>query len=291
MPLRKNLITLSKMVPRLFYITAIFIALCIASCSHSPPRQAQGYIEGRYTYLTTGVAGVLQDLLVQRGSLVKQGDILLSLEQQPESDLYQAAENNWKEAIAARAAISAKMIYAKITFERHTTLVSQKVIQRSQLDQAKSVYESLRAQLAQADAHVTSQQAALAHAQWATKQKILTAPFDAMVFDVYYQKGEYALANQPILSLLAPKNIKVIFYVNEKALATLKHDGPIRVRSDISSESFTGNISFISPCAEYTPPIIYSNETNEKLLYQIEAELTPNAMYHMHPGQPVIVTY
>lgn len=275
----------------LFSIAIILIALFITSCSRHSERQAQGYIEGRYTYVTTRLAGVLQHLFVKRGSQVKHGDILLTLEPQPESDLYEAAANNLKQSISARDAVAAKLTYAKITYERHKTLISKKVIQVSQLDHAKSIYESTLAQWAQANAYVTSTEAALAQAKWATKQKTLTAPVDAMVFDTYYRRGEYTQANQPILSLLAPKDIKVIFYVNEIALSTLKLGDKVLVQCDQCTEAYPGKISFISPSAEYTPPVIYSNETNKKLIYQIEAEFTPHVAYHMHPGQPVYVTY
>jgi len=63
------------------------------------------------------------------------------------------------------------------------------------------------------------------------------------------------------------------------------------VQCDQCKDSYAGKISFISPSAEYTPPVIYSTETNEKLIYRIEAEFAPDIAYNMHPGQPVYVTY
>lgn len=269
----------------------LFLSILLASCSPHSEHQAQGYIEGRYTYMTTSVSGVLKKISVQRGARVKQGDTLVELEEQPESDVYDAAADNLKQSISARDAIAANLDYAKITYERYKILVPQKAIQQSQLDNAKSIYESTVAQLAQANANATSTEAALAEAKWRMDQKILTAPVDAIVFDTYYRLGEYTQANQPILSLLAPADIKVIFYVSEPSLARLKLGKQVSVRCDQCTETYTGKISFISPSAEYTPPVIYSNETNEKLIYRIEAEFTPAVAYQMHPGQPVYVSY
>lgn len=269
----------------------LLFAIFIASCSPHSENQAQGYIEGRYTYMATNVSGVLKKILVERGARVKQGDTLAELEEQPESDLYDAAVDNLKQSIAARDATAANLEYAKVTYERYKILVPQKAIQQSLLDNAKSNYESAIAQLAQANATVTSSAASLAQAKWTKDQKILTAPVDAIVFDTYYRLGEYTEANQPVLSLLAPADIKVIFYVNEPSLAKLTLRGKVSVRCDQCTESYSGTISFISPSAEYTPPVIYSNETNDKLIYRIEAEFAPDIAYKMHPGQPVYVTY
>jgi HlyD family secretion protein len=269
----------------------IVASLLINSCSRESNNRAQGYIEGRYTYMATPVSGVLNQLLVQRGTRVKQGQTLFVLEPQPESDAYQAAVDNLKQATDARDAIVANLAYAKITYERYKILVAKNAIQQSQLDNAKSNYDASIAQLAQANANVASNTAMLAQSKWTKDQKNVTAPIDAIVFDTYYRLGEYTEANQSILSLLAPSDIKAIFYVNEPMLSKIKLGDKVSVQCDRCSQTYSGRVSFISPSAEYTPPVIYSNDTNAKLIYRIEAEFTPQVAYHMHPGQPVIVTY
>jgi HlyD family secretion protein len=47
-------------------------------------------------------------------------------------------------------------------------------------------------------------------------------------------------------------------------------------------------ISYISPDAEYTPPVIYSREMRAKLVYLVEAK--PRQPAALRPGQPVDVT-
>lgn len=265
--------------------------LLLANCSEEGKAyQAQGYIEGRYTYMTTSVSGVLKNLMVARGSQVKKGDTLLALEEQPESDAYQAAQENLKQSVASRDAFVANLEFARITFERYKTLVPQKAIQQSALDNAKSNYAALQAQLTQAEANIAANTAVLAQSKWTKDQKVLTAPVDALVFDTYYRLGEYTEANKPILSLLAPADIKAIFYVNETQLPNMRLGLKVNVSCD-KCKTLPAKISFISPAAEYTPPVIYSNETNSKLIYRIEAEFTPADAVKFHPGQPIYVTY
>ncbi len=269
----------------------IFLSLLISSCSRHSEKQAQGYIEGRYTYMATSVSGVLEQLLVNRGDQIQKGQTLFVLEAQPESDAYQAAVENYNQLVSARDAINANLIYAKITFERNKILVPKGAIQQSALDNARSNYQALTAQLAQANANIAGAFAQLTQAKWTSGQKIITAPVDGIVFDTYYRIGEYTQAHQAILSLLAPADIKAIFYISEKYLGAIRLQDKVSVQCDGCEKNYDGHISFISPTAEYTPPVIYSNETSSKLIFRIEAEFAPQDAIHLHPGQPVMVTY
>src|SRR5262245_31859589 len=249
-----------------FSRAAIVLFAIIAACSRGPTNQAQGYIEGRYTYMASSVSGVLKELLVKRGTQVKQGEKLFVLEEQPEIDAYNAAVENLQQSVAARDAIAANLNYAQVTYERYKILVTKNVIQQAQLDNARAAFEAQTAQLAQANSNIASTTATLRETRWSTEQKVISAPLDAIVFDTYYRVGEYTKASQPIVSLLAPSDIKVIFYVSEPVLRKLKLGDKVSVRCETCSHAYTGKISFISPTAEYTPPVIFSNETNYKLI-------------------------
>lgn len=273
------------------YLGIVFLLIGLCSCSPNPNHEAQGYIEGRYTYMATPVSGVLKEWAVARGTQVKKGQLLFVLEEEPESDLYQAAVENLKQSVASRDAITANLSYSKIMYERYKILVPKNAIEKSALDNAKSAYLANIAQLAQANANIASTSAALAQAEWTLNQKKVYAPLDAIVFDTYYRVGEYTIANQSVLSLLAPADIKAIFYINEADLGGMQLGNEVSVHCDGCEKLYTGRISFISPSAEYTPPVIYSTETNEKLIYRIEAEFSPADAFHLHPGQPVTVTY
>src|SRR6266568_3693263 len=46
-----------------------------------------------------------------------------------------------------------------------------------------------------------------------------------------------------------------------------------------------------APHAEYTPPVIYSKETRDKLVFMVEAVFDPATAANLHPGQPVDVQF
>ena len=55
------------------------------------------------------------------------------------------------------------------------------------------------------------------------------------------------------------------------------------------TEPLAGKVSFVSPQAEYTLPIIYSRENRGKLVYLVEGSLAPKDARLLHPGAPIEV--
>ena len=143
-------------------------------------------------------------------------------------------------------------------------------------------------ELAAAEAAVAAAKAALAMAQWRLAERKAFAPAAGMITDTLYRPGEHVAAGAPVVELLPPDNVKLRFFVPEPLLGTLQIGQPIRFTCDGCPPDLGGRISFVAPEAEYTPPVIYSRESREKLVFLVEAEPDPAAP-PLHPGQPVDV--
>jgi len=50
----------------------------------------------------------------------------------------------------------------------------------------------------------------------------------------------------------------------------------------------SARIAYVSPRAEFTPPVIYSRENRDRMVFLVEA--TPERPRELAPGQPVDVT-
>jgi HlyD family secretion protein len=91
--------------------------------------------------------------------------------------------------------------------------------------------------------------------------------------------------------LLPPMNIKVRAFVSETRVGAIHTGDEVRVAVDGGTSPVVGRISFISPKAEYTPPVIYSRSNRSKLVFMVEAVFDPNTAASLHPGQPVDVEF
>jgi len=283
-----------------------------------------GYIEGEPLYLAAPVAGAVKAMYVVRGQEVAAGGKLFVVDpQQPLSARNQAAAQvaaAQAQAIDARkgqrpvelavldantAAAEAKARDADVNLRRISTLAAKGYESRAALDDARANAQSADAavkaarkqrdaaalgsredQIRAADARVSEAQATLVGAAARLSDVAPIAPSAARVEDVFFQQGEWAPANQPILSLLPDDRIKVRFFVPEAQLSAYRVGGVVHFACDGCAKGLTARIAYISPRPEFTPPVIYSREARDRLVYLVEA----HPSVRLNPGQPVDVT-
>ncbi|MEI8194950.1 MAG: HlyD family efflux transporter periplasmic adaptor subunit [Phycisphaerae bacterium] len=312
---------------QLLYATLLLASILLGSCSPPPTNQIQGYVEGEFVYVASPLAGQLITLSVARGGQVQTGDPLFALDPTSEAAARDEADRRLALALAnledakkgkrpteiqsaqaqiaqARAALAfSEREFARLDGLRNTGAVSPQDYDqsRSNRDQNLQRVTQLEAdlqtaqlglrsdQITAAEAEVHARQATLAQAQWNLAQKQQNAPQAALVFDTLYRPGEWVAAGHPVVALLPPENIKVRAFVSEGRIGAVRLGDTAQVRIEGVPASAAGKVSFISPRAEYTPPVIYSQESRGKLVFMIEIVFDPKTAAGLHPGQPVDV--
>jgi HlyD family secretion protein len=122
---------------------------------------------------------------------------------------------------------------------------------------------------------------------WQLDQRTVRAPADALVEDTVRKAGEWVGAGGIVISLLPAENIKVRFFVPEPELSAIRRGQRLALRCDGCPQDMTATVRYVAPQAEFTPPVIYSVGSREKLVFMVEA--WPDAGTQLHPGQPVDV--
>jgi HlyD family secretion protein len=254
-------------------LTIFLCSIGIVSCSDQQNTPLSGYIEGEYTYIASGIAGTLFTLDVTRGQQVQKNTLLFTLDPEPDKAAMEAINANVQQ-------LEAEVQLAAVVLRRYKDLLVHHAADQNTVDEKQTDFDSKSKQLEAAKKN-------LAEAAWGYHQKIVYAPIAGLVYDTYYRIGEKVGANQPVLAILAPYNIKVLFYIPEKALSTIHLGQKIMFSCDGCKNKTTATISYISPEAEYTPPIIYSQDTRYKLVYLVRASLSEKEAVTFHPGQPL----
>ncbi len=288
----------------------------------------QGYAEADYVKVAPVQQGLLTAVSVARGDQVVAGAPLFTQDETAERAARDQAARQLAQAEQQLANLKAGMkpteiaqAEADLTDARSTLARARADLQRDEallrrgyatqqsVDQRRADYRSAEAKAQHAEAALTQAQApmgreqeieaqgaavaaaraALDMAEWRLAQRTVTAPLGGRVADVFAQPGETMAAGAPVVSILAPENIFVRFFVPETALSGLHRGDPVAFGCDGCQQDLVGTISFISPTAEYTPPVIYSESTRAKLVYQIEARPRPDQTASFNPGQPMDV--
>jgi len=247
---------------RLGGVTALLVLL--AGCGHPERVRVQGYVEGEFVYVSSPLAGPLQTLNIYRGTGVKTGDPLFTLDRTVEK--------------AALDQAQASLTFSEKDFARQEQLA---------LTPGSSTVRDL--QLARSVRDEDSQR--LAQAQWNFTEKEQSAPQTGLVFDTLYREGEWVDAGHPVVVLLPPANIEVRAFVPETEIGKIHPGDRAQVFIDGVSGPFQGTLRYIFPQAEYTPPVIYSEESRGKLVFMVEVDFDPDTAVKLHPGQPVDVEF
>jgi HlyD family secretion protein len=146
--------------------------------------------------------------------------------------------------------------------------------------------EQIRAQ----DAQVAAARAAARKSDWRLGQTQVAAVQAGLVADTFYREGEWVPAGSPVLRLLPPQNVKARFFVPETVAGGLKPGRKVLLKCDGCGADVAATVIFIASEPEFTPPVIYSNETRAKLVFLVEAKPAPEQAQRLRPGQPVTVT-
>jgi HlyD family secretion protein len=113
------------------------------------------------------------------------------------------------------------------------------------------------------------------------------APVGGTIQQIYFREGEMVPAQRPVLSIMPPGNMKLRFFVPETELPKLAIGDEVKVTCDNCAADLTAKIYFIATSAEYTPPVIYSLDERNKLVYLIQAR--PSKPDSLRVGQPISV--
>ena len=294
----------------------------------TPPVEWQGYAEADFVKVGPTQQGLLTALFVVRGSKVAAGAPLFDQDDtadraardQAARQLKQAeeqlanlqaggkpteilqAEANLDDAYAARDKLQSDLKRNEELVK--TGGVSKQLVegQRADLRSALAKVQGLEAALAQMRAPmgregeikaqqqmVESLRAAVAMAQWRIDQRHVVAPAAGVVADVLARPGETIPAGGAVVSLLPPENIFVRFFVPETRLAEVHGGDKVALLCDRCPDDLAATISFISPQAEFTPPVIYSEASRAKLVYMVEARPPREQATLINPGQPIAV--
>jgi HlyD family secretion protein len=302
--------------------------LLVSGCDQYSSAEFPGYMEADLVLVGSEQGGRVETLSVKEGDSVGPGAPIFTLESTEQTAAVAAAKARVTEAEArladakqqmqrpseievleaSLAQAKAMLVQSNLNLDRTQTLFDKQWVSKAQLDEAIAQHDRNEAAVAEAERRITaaklpnrsdlidaaaaSVEAArhsLEQAEKALAKRKVYAPASGTIEEVYFRPGEVVNAGQAVVALLPPGNLKVRFFVQEPVRANLQVDQTVTVTCDGCTGKLTAKISFIAREAEFTPPVIFSREQREKLVFLIEA-LPAEATAKLTAGQPVTVS-
>jgi len=287
-----------------------------------------GYMEADLVLVGSEQGGRIATLDVQEGDHVKTGDPIFTLESSEQEAAVAAAKSRVTEAEARLADAEAEvqrpreievlqsaltraqamLKQSSLNLDRIQALYDKGWVSKAQLDDAVAQHDSNHAAVAEAEkrieaaklpgrsgvidqaaASVTEARHALDEAEKNLAKRQVFAPTNGSIEEVYFRPGEVVNAGQGVVALLPPGNLKARFFVSELDRAKLRVGEIVKISCDGCPPGLTARINFIARDAEFTPPVIFSEEQRKKLVFLVEARPQDEAA-ELTAGQPITVT-
>ena len=257
---------------------------------------AVGNVEAYTTIaVRSQITGVLEDVAIHEGDLVKKGDLLFRMDQRPFQAALEQANANYvrdqallaqAEAQLARDAANAE--YQQLSAERQSQLVTRGIVSkdigeqsRSQADATAATVKADKAAVESAKAQRVAQQATVDTAKVQLSYCILRSPIDGRMGDVTVKAGNLVTANNTqIMTIAQVQPVFVTFAVPATHLPTIKqHSGGrdklsvVATPQDAEAKPADGELTFIDNLVDQSTDTIRLKAT------------FPNTDRRLWPGQ------
>ncbi len=223
------------------------------------------------------ISGIINQILVEEGSKVQQGQLIASVRVVPQvSDL-----NNAQQSLrSAQITLNNE----KRNFNRQKSLFDQGVISRAEYEQAETSYQIAQQNVSQAQKQIQIIKTGVAPGLENVATTQIRATSSGVVLSLPVERGDQVIeANSfnpgTTVATIADTN-KMIFegQVDEAEAGKLKEGMPIKITiGALPNEELTGNLTFISP---------QGTELNGAVQFDIKANvlLNPNSANIIRAG-------
>lgn len=234
-----------------------------------------GNVDVRQVNLSFRIAGLVKEIYFEEGDLVQPGDLVAILDTQPYFDQVGLENANIE-------SIRASLTNAEILLKRRKELISDGSVSQEELDNALSNKTVL-------DANLKSAEAALAIAKINLGFTKIFAPVEGTILSRIREPGTVVNPTDPVYSLSVTSPVWIRAFIPEPFLGDVYPGMRAEIHTDTpNGKSYTGQVGFISPVAEFTPKTVETTQLRTDLVYRLRI-YADNPDRGLRQGMPVTV--
>ena len=227
--------------------------------------------------VSSEVAGVVRDVLIEIGQEVKLGQELVRLDATESNLALQRAESALRqteaqlgidparanqlppdEQVAAVRTAAANRDDARAQMARAQELIAKGLMSRAELDTvqtrvkvAEATYQSAVENVQALRASLQDRRATVELAKKKLDDAVIRAPVDGAIAERTVQRGEYIRENTPVLTIVKMNPLKLRSAVQEKFSNMIRQNQTVDFKVEsFPNEMFHGKIAYISPAID-----------------------------------------
>lgn len=286
--------------------------------------EASGFIQATTVTVSAKVGGEIKQIIKDEGTFVNENDTVIVIDseslqlqlQQAEANLIQAQaqfdllkNGSRKEDILQAEALKNQadinLISTKQDKERFMKLLSAKSISQKQFDDVEARYNIASEQadaanenykkikniarkedLKLAQGRVMQAEAQVGLVKKSIRDAYVLSPVKGFITKKFIEKGETVNLLSSLFKVSDLHRVELFIYISETEIGKVKLGDKVTVSSDsYKDKKYNGEVTFISPEAEFTPKNIQTKDERTKLVYQVKVTI-PNDALELKDGMP-----
>lgn len=283
-------------------LTALVLLIASGCGEEESLPSGSGMIEATEVTVSAQVAGPVERLFFDEGTVVATGDTLAIIDT-TKLALELASARAGREVVLTRLDAARLRLqeaqeteaYLQKEVNRIEKLVGANTATQRQLDDIRHRYTQAQIGVSSARSAIESTQAELAKidADMARLQNQLedaspTAPVSGTVTEKYVNVGELLSPGRPIARIAQLDTMWVRIYLPAQDFAEVIIGDTATVDTEAGT-TYSGTVTWVANEAEFTPKNVQTKKARADLVYAIEVTV-PNPEQKLKIGQPVFVT-
>ena len=266
----------------------MLFATLLFSCNNPKEKSdAFGNFEADPVIVSSESAGKILQLNVEKGQKIEKGFIAAVIDtiqidlKLKQIDAQKAAIVAKRQSIQSQIAVFEEQIKnLKINEERIVNMLKDGAATQKQLDDITGQIDVIEKQIESTKTQYTSvnKEIEVLDTQKAATEDMLdrckvVSPVNGTILETYVEQGELATAGKPLFKIADTDELTLKVYVSGGQLPNLKIGQQVNVvidKSEKENQSLTGQVTWISSEAEFTPKIIQTKAERVKLVYAVK---------------------
>ena len=196
-----------------------------------------GTVQSRVTVeVSARISAHILEMPIRAGSLVKQGDLLVRLD---DRDVQSRLSQVESALTSAKAVLTEK----ETDFKRYQQLLGTGTASQQQLDQARTLYETAKAGVAQVEEQVKEAKINLGYTE-------IRSPLDGIVVDKHVQSGDLAAPGRSLLTIQKPTDLWLEASVSEGCARRIHVDDQVAIAIDSFDTPIGSHVTEIVPAVD-----------------------------------------
>jgi HlyD family secretion protein len=259
--------------------------------------KSNGRIEATQVDVSSKYAGRLEEVTVEEGSTVKQGQAIARISSPEYEAQLRAAQSNVQRAKDALATAEAEIVsrqsaleFAKSDFERGQELMKTGFITKQVFEQRKRNFDSAAAsvksftsQRDQAESTIKNSEAEVERIESIIKDLTLISPRNGRVQYQLARAGEVVAAGAPIVTILDLTDVYMTIFLPAADAGRVTVGAEARIILDpVPDYVVPANVSFVAADAQFTPKTVETKDERAKLMFRMKLKIDPDVLQQFY---------